>query len=205
MPVGNFQAKKYYSIAKNGKVKFKNSNGDYEYPDYIEGYLIDIQLDENEFEGNPIPKIKFEFTDNRGEIVEVLQSGRHTLFVRDILNCLYSIEGEIGWVRFTPYTSEFNGRELVHGAVRHIGDKVKKQLGKDDYPPVKSVKVGKKEVVDTSERDEFFEALIPKIVDKLKYRSADDLGGVKMASSHDSPDLVEDNEPEPVEESNDLF
>ncbi|HYF04009.1 MAG TPA: hypothetical protein VEC36_11565 [Patescibacteria group bacterium] len=175
MPVGQFQSMKrsYFSIDKDtGKVKSKDKNGAVQLHDYIEGVLVGIVFEEGEYEGRPSNKYALSFANRDGSEVDILRMGEDANTAYDTLNRLSSIDGRIGWVRLTPYFSEFNGKNITHMSVRHNGEKLLAKFRPDDIPKVTTVKVGKQEVMDKSDKQEFFQKLYRALREKLSNESA---------------------------------
>lgn len=152
----------YLSVDKEtGQIKHKQNNK-IELYNFVEGILTKIEAVDEEYQGQPVEKIKFYLKDQ--DKTYILQSSRYSLFARDLYNSLANVESP-GLIRITPYLSEFEGKNYVHGALRNGGEKVTKKYSKannnfDKIPAVKQVKVGNKEYTDTSDRNAFYDALI---------------------------------------------
>lgn len=195
MPVskGSDTITTYFSIPKDGDsrqglIATKKKRGeDVIIENYrtIEGYLIDIKMEDGEYEGNPSYKIRFHFANQDFTATDILQIGRYSIVSRDVLNSLMTVE-KIGWVRLFPFISSTDikgnplpgGKTYTHCSVRHITDinhlhsdmpKLTKKF-KDEIPAVVSQTVGKKVVIDDTERNEFFDALVPILCERLIHR-----------------------------------
>jgi len=137
---------------------------------FVDGLLVDVQPFEGEFEGNKTFRIRFILDDGDNEIW--LESGRYTGFTRDVLNCLSTLD-DITSVRLTPYLSEDEStkKKYIRGAVRAGHDfsvKLEKRFKGPDIPKIQVVKVGKKDVIDSSELDEWTDTLVEIVKKKIK-------------------------------------
>jgi hypothetical protein len=180
MPVGNFSTirKTWYGIAKDdAKIVHKQKGAEIQSFNFIDGYLIGAEMKEEEYEGNKIWRAYFSFAANQSNYneVDVLQCGLHTMFTHDILNCLASLD-DIGYIKITPFMSELEdkSKKFIRGAVRTGNGeegKVKKKYSHAIIPKTEKVVVGKKEVIDSSARDEFFENLFVELQNKIKAKA----------------------------------
>jgi len=137
---------------------------------YVDGVLIDVQPFEGEYEGNKTFRVRFILDDGENEIW--LESGRYTGFTRDVVNCLSTLD-VITSVRLTPYLSEDENtkKKYIRGAVRVGADfsvKLEKRFKGGEMPKIQVVKVGKKDVFDSSELDEWTDTLIEIVKKKIK-------------------------------------
>lgn len=169
MALGNYNGTKtnYCSLDnKNAKIKLrKKVDGVVEETPfaYLEGVLIDIKPTEWEFEGSIIPQVKLLLNDPDSGENYSLEFNRNAIFGRDVLNKLANIPA-IEFIRITPWSSEVDGKTYTHGAVRHKDIKVENKFKKGEYPEIEVEKLKSgKEVLDSTARDAFFEALIPQI------------------------------------------
>lgn len=157
---------------KEAKISFREKNGDdakFSLFTALEGNLVRVEPFDAEWEDTIIPKIRFYLKDE--EFMDVLECGRYTNFTRSVLSCLAAINTVIKLIRITPYffEPEDSDKKILQGAVRHNGEKITRKYRKGDYPDIEIVKVGKakKEVIDSTDRDEFFDKLIPDINSNL--------------------------------------
>lgn len=176
MALGNYSGIKtnYCSLdTKNAKVKHRQKiDGQVVENSYnfLEGTLIDIQNTEWEFEGNIIPQVKLILNED-GENYS-LEFNRNSAFGRDVLNRLVNIPS-IGFIRITPYQSDFNGKMYTHGAIRHNDIKIEQKFKKGEYPEIEieTLKSGK-EVTDSTARDNFFADLVGQIKKQITHKVA---------------------------------
>lgn len=190
---GTFDGGYWFSISKDGRIRHKD-NGEEKLFNYLEGYLVDIATKQDTYEGNEIQKIDFVIKANpQADEKFTLSCGRHTTFSRNILNRLANLN-EIGKVRITPYTFEREGdKDLVCGALRNNGEKVKGKFTPDDVPKVEKIKVKGKEYEDFEEANKFWDDLIPKIKDKLQYKI--DTPVETPAKTDEDDDELDDGKP----------
>lgn len=175
MPAGNYNTKRriFYHLSKsskdiNGKDQVRilqGSKEDIKQYNFLEGRLTAVEPFDGEYDGQPTYRIRFMFEDN--DTIEQLECGRYTGFTRDILNCLCSLD-QIEHVRLTPFLSEDDktGKKYVRGSVR-VGPnydskdaKLPKAFSSDVIPKIVMTKVGKKDVIDDTELQEWTDKLI---------------------------------------------
>lgn len=196
---GTFDSGYWFSISKDGRIRH-TENGEEQFFNYLEGCLVDILTKQDTYEGNEIEKIDFIIkADPNGDEKFTLSCGRHTTFTRNILNRLANLD-EIGKVRITPYTFEREGSQnLICGALRNEGQKVKGKFTPDDVPKVepvtangKVVKQNGRPLLDSEEANKFWDNLIPAIKERLKYKL--DAAPVETKDKDDDDTEVEDGE-----------
>lgn len=188
--------KMFFSVSQDdAKIRRKvKDTGEYQLFDFIEGQLVDVYWKEDSYNGDPANKICFVF-ENGSERAE-LQTSESSLFTQDALNGLAAIEGTIGKVRITPYISSYEGKDYVHGAIRHNGEKIRRKYMKDQLPEKRRVQVGAKTMTDDSERVKFFlDVIKDEIKPKLVSPAAAALGVVPQTVVS-SAAKVDDDDPD---------
>jgi hypothetical protein len=168
MPVGHAPSKRYFSISKKGKIRYKDYNENKEYLyDYIEGILTRIELVEDTYEGEVITKWHLYLEDRDHSQIDVLQVGEASSAARSIITSLYCTPGQIGHIKISPYLKKVDGTSYTNVWYEHEGETVdwdKKVL--EAVPDVEEVMVGSKRVLDDSERRKFFRALASQVKKK---------------------------------------
>lgn len=164
----NGLSKVFCSINKQGKIRNKNQDGVEQFFDYLEGRLLDIVSKDGQFEGTTTYRMQLTLEDN-GELFS-LECGRYSGFGKDVILKLLKAD-EYDSVRIAPFISvdEATKKEYVRGSVR--SNNVKIQVTKDDLaaiPAVEKAIVGKKEVLDDTARNEYYDELIVKLSEKVK-------------------------------------
>lgn len=120
----------------------------------VAGTLTKIETEKKEWEGQEYDVIKiFLQDDSVGETY--LLDLRQNLLSRSIFNSLLSLS-EFDGVSIGLYETKKDGETYAAVSVKRNGERVSWKYKLDELPKVKKVKVGKKEVVDSSEVDEFY-------------------------------------------------
>lgn len=163
MPVGHAPSKRFFSISKNGKIRYKDRDTNQEhFYDYIEGILTKIDLVKDEYEGEEIYKWHFYLEDEHHTQTDVLQVGEASSAARGILMTLFCVDGPIGHVYISPYKkpdSKFTNVWVEHN--RQTVDW--KEEVKNAIPEAQVVQIGTRQIVDDTERRKFFRLLAARI------------------------------------------
>jgi hypothetical protein len=166
MPVGVHDKKNYYSISKDGKIRYKSGNQEHLY-DYIEGNLTKIDLVKDEYEGEVNFRYHFYLTDSN--VTDILQVGEQSSAARGILLSLVSIAGPIQKIKIAPYAKTKDGKTYTNVWFEHNGqtsDWDKAIL--EQIPPVEEVKLQSgKTFLDDSARVAFFRKLAKRAKSKI--------------------------------------
>lgn len=176
---GNFEsAKRTYfsvkSVIQNGKdaAKFVSKvinldTGEKEevFTDYVQGPVLDIIIKDEEYEGNPSPKL--EITIGNATEKVIIKVGAFSTVARDVMLKLPSVSDFTRTeVRLTPYLSEDtkSDKKYVHMSLKVNGEKLPYAYAREEVPQVvmQQVPVGKKmtTVTDSTDRDEFFRNVV---------------------------------------------
>jgi len=142
------------------EVKQKDENGDYPVVNKVkgvQGHLESIKLEKRDYQGEEIVTYKFVMKDK--EDLYIVSFGNNSV-LRSLLNCLASAD-IVGEIAFGVYINK-NGNKSVW--VKNDNNSLGWKYKFEDLPEVKVAKVGKKEVYDSTERDEFFESTVLKEV-----------------------------------------
>lgn len=131
MPLVETTSKKYVSIDTNEVAfKMKTPDGDALASSY-EGYLVDVQWKEDEWQGRPANKYHFIFKDSLNEDAntEIVQSGDNSVFSGSLINYLLGIEGKYGKISIGVYRPD--GKEFIANWVYHNNEKAEWAHGID--------------------------------------------------------------------------
>lgn len=139
-------------------------NGEYvisaEKPVFVAGNLTKIKLGSFEWKGEDVNTVQI-YLEDGDEIYNV--DLRYNLVARNIFNSLLSLESFEN-VRFELYTNKL-GYSAV--SVKQNGEKVDWKFNLADLPPIVKHKVGKKEVIDSSDLDNFFLEKLTELAEKV--------------------------------------
>lgn len=170
---GDGKAKNWWKIPKDcdgkqGLIYCKNID---KYVRSLVGKVKSVEAINGDFEGNPTYQLKI--TLESPNVNNIFTTGRNTFVGRDIINRLANIGGEIHYLMITPFISTADdGSTFTRCSIKHAKNldlivkeesKIKMKYTKDEIPSTKEVKVGNKKVIDSSERDDFYDNLIPQI------------------------------------------
>lgn len=174
-----------YCNASEGYWKFKDNNGIVQQMGSYEGFLIDINITEEEYQGAKYEKLSLTVQD--GEEKVLLQMKLDSGYGRGFCQCISSADLSKK-IEFTPSYKEMDGKKLASLFLRQGATVLKWSWTKDnpgDLPKMIKTKVKGKEVWDNSEQLDYFKkTLLQDIKPKLKPSAAEP-------------------EPEPVEEAGD--
>ena len=183
MPVGNFsdKARVYYSakkVEKNGKesaaIVSKTSDGTIEHHGYLEGYISNIVVRDDTYQGAPIKKLEVVFESDFCR--EIFSVGMFSGPARDILLKVPTVtDFKRQIVRFTPFLSEPDklGTQYLHIGVRINGEKAGYAFEKEQVPQIDLVKLPSGlEVKDTTVRDNFFLSIAKDLHGRLNQRAS---------------------------------
>lgn len=182
MPVGNFsdKARVYYSakkVEKNGKesaaIVSKTSDGTIEHHGYLEGYISNIVVRDDTYQGAPIKKLEVVFESDFCR--EIFSVGMFSGPARDILLKVPTVtDFKRQIVRFTPYLSEADklGTQYLHIGVRINGEKAGYAFEREQVPQIEILKVKNKEIKDTEARDNFFLSIAKDLHARLNQRAS---------------------------------
>lgn len=183
MPVGNFsdKARVYYSakkVEKNGKesaaIVSKTADGTVEQHSYLEGYISNIVVRDDTYQGAPIKKLEVVFESDFCR--EIFSVGMFSGPARDILLKVPTVtDFKRQIVRFTPFLSEPDklGTQYLHIGVRINGEKAGYAFEKEQVPQIDLVKLPSGlEVKDTTVRDNFFLSIAKDLHERLNQRAS---------------------------------
>jgi len=183
MPVGNFNDKSrvYYSakkVEKNGKesaaIVSKTADGTIEHHGYLEGYISNIVVRDDTYQGAPIKKLEVVFESDFCR--EIFSVGMFSGPARDILLKVPTVtDFKRQIVRFTPFLSEPDklGTQYLHIGVRINGEKAGYAFEKEQVPQIDLVKLPSGlEVKDTTVRDNFFLSIAKDLHERLNQRAS---------------------------------
>lgn len=165
MPARQSTSTKWYKLnARNATIEQGPKDNRTEYDEFV-GTLVDIEFQEDEYNGSKTFRYLFKFDDGEGS-TEILTVSVGTIAACNILNCLDSIDGDIGYLLIRPYVLD----ELDVAAVymEHNGEQLDWAHKPADYPD------GKKE------RNRFFHEIFENLQEKLENQETnvtDDLYG----------------------------
>jgi hypothetical protein len=171
MPAGRYQKSDYYRVTKAGTIAQSKKVGDSyeeeEFP-YFEGNISSIDVIEREYKGEKYKVLQLTFGGFL-EQKEIFTCGLRSGFTRMLLNRLDSLE-KIGWIRITPYQSEWEGKEYTLASVKWGKGNIKCELSNTDYPkPIEFEDNFGEKRLSTKARDEYFDSLIDSIKRKISY------------------------------------
>ena len=182
MPVGNFndKARVYYSakkVERNGKesaaIVSKTADGTIEHHGYLEGYISNIVVRDDTYQGAPIKKLEVVFESDFCR--EIFSVGMFSGPARDILLKVPTVtDFKRQIVRFTPYLSEADklGTQYLHIGVRINGEKAGYAFEREQVPQIEILKVKNKEIKDTEARDNFFLSIAKDLHARLNQRAS---------------------------------
>ena len=175
MAVVTRDRKKYYyaNVNKEGRMRLRSRQEDGNYVeqlvDGISGIIVEIKKTEGDYEGTPIPRMEVTLTD--GGEKYILSVSRYSTYGRGLINKLLNVNMN-RIVEIGAFASQFNGKQYIHPSVKQGDKNVLKAIANEQMPEVKTVKVGKKEVIDSTERDEFFDAKLDQLITDLAEKPA---------------------------------
>ena len=182
MPVGNFndKARVYYSakkVERNGKesaaIVSKTADGTIEHHGYLEGYISNLVVRDDTYQGAPIKKLEVVFESDFCR--EIFSVGMFSGPARDILLKVPTVtDFKRQIVRFTPYLSEADklGTQYLHIGVRINGEKAGYAFEREQVPQIEILKVKNKEIKDTEARDNFFLSIAKDLHARLNQRAS---------------------------------
>jgi hypothetical protein len=175
MAIVTHEKKSYYyaNVGKEGRMRLRNRQEDGKYleqfVDGISGNIVKIEKTEGDFEGQPVPRLSITVQD--GEERYVLSVSRYANYGRGLINKLHNVnlnkKVEIG-----VFTSQFDGKTYVHATIKQSDKNVAAKWTKEEIPAVKTVKVGKKDVMDSQARDDWFDAKLDELITDMKEKPA---------------------------------
>lgn len=202
MPVKNRKPVTYFSISKfdpsdrdkkrSCKVRTKQDGKEYFY-DVIEGLIVRIELEKDEYEGEKKFRWAFHFEDENHDALEILTVGETSSAARGIITTLASIEGPLGWISIAPYPKKGeDGKVYTNTWIEHNGETVDwLDVIKDNVPETKEVPVGDKIYIDDSDRRRYYRALVARIKkEKLNISPEDFEAGKGRGGAPDSIDQM---------------
>ncbi len=175
MAVVTRDRKKYYyaNVNKEGRMRLRSRQEDGNYVeqlvDGISGTIVDIKKTEGDYEGTPIPRLEVTMMD--GGEKYILSVSRYSTYGRGLINKLRNVNMS-RFVEIGAFASQFNGKQYIHPSVQQGGKNVLRSITNEEMPQVKTVMVGKKEVMDSSERDDFFDAKLDILIQDLAEKPA---------------------------------
>jgi hypothetical protein len=167
--------KKYYyaNVNKEGRMRLRSRQEDGTYSeklvDGVAGVIVDIKKTEGDYEGTPIPRMEVSIMD--GEEKYILSVSRYSTYGRGLINKLLNVNMN-RVVEIGSFASQFNGKQYIHPSVKQGDKNVLKAIANEQMPEVKTVQVGKKEVIDSSERDDFFDSKLDQLIQDLAEKPA---------------------------------
>lgn len=182
MPVGNFsdKARVYYSakkVEKNGKesaaIVSKTADGTVEQHSYLEGYISNIVVRDDTYQGATFKKLEVVFESDFCR--EIFSVGMFSVPARAILQKLPSVvDFSKQIVRFTPYIKEgTDGTKYMSIGVRINGETAPYAFEKEQVPQIDLVKLPSGlEVKDTTVRDNFFLSIAKDLHERLNQRAS---------------------------------
>lgn len=183
MPVGNFNDKSrvYYSakkVERNGKesaaIVSKTADGTIEHHGYLEGYISDIVVRDDTYQGAPFKKLEVVFESDFCR--EIFSVGMTSGPARDILLKVPTVvDFAKQIVRFTPFLSEPDklGTQYLRIGVRINGEKAGYAFEREQVPQIDLVKLPSGlEVKDTTVRDNFFLSIAKDLHERLNKKAS---------------------------------
>lgn len=163
MPVGHQPTRRYFSISKEGKVRYKDPDTKQEHLyDFIEGILTKIDLVQDEYEGEVIYKWHFHLEDKEHTQTDVLQVGEASSAARGIIMSLFSVDGPIEHIYVRPYKKK--DVKYTNVWFEHNGETVDwdEQLI-EALPEVDVIDTGYKKIPNDGERRKFIRGLAARV------------------------------------------
>lgn len=161
--LGNNERKCFLGIAQ-GKITYRpGRDAERQLFDFVEGTVKEILRRDATINGEPIKF--YDFIIQNGSDTYALSVPINSGPARDIVLRLASIENFSGQtIRFSPWLKD----TYTNVALYANGKKLDWGVDPKALPPINRVKVGRKEVIDDSERVDFIEGLVDTINTRLR-------------------------------------
>ena len=154
MSLGVKQSKTYLNI-KEGKIYLQNKAYD-----FIEGFLLGIELKDREFKGETVKYWYVDIQSSSGEIYS-LSLSYYSGVAKSLFNALASAPDFSKEVKIETYQSGDFTKVIAYLGSEKLSWKER------ELPPVEELKVGSKTIKDDSKRMEFIENLVNEINAKI--------------------------------------
>jgi len=173
MAVITREKKHYYyaNVSKEGRMRLRSRQEDGKYleqlADGISGRIVEIKKTEGDFEGQPIARLEVTINDNDQKYI--LSVSRYSNYGRGLINKLHNVNMDKK-VEIGVFASSFEGKVYVHATLKQGDKNIPVKFEKGQIPGINMVKVGKKDVMDSTERDEFFDAKLDELIQDFQDR-----------------------------------
>lgn len=134
------------------------------------GDLVKIETEKREWEGNEYDTIKVYLEDKEVQETYLLDL-RQNLLSRNIFNTLLGLK-DYSNVSISLYENKKGDKTYPAVSVKQAGARTEWKFKLEDLPKIKKVKVGKKEVTDSTELDQFFIEKLNELGEALKKQPA---------------------------------
>lgn len=132
MPAIERSQKKYYSISKLGKIRWKEGDTVMEAPAFA-GHIRGVEYKEDEYQGEKIHRLHLTFRDHNGA-EEILQCGLLASAGKSILNTIAGTDNP-DHLEIAPYINTVGDKEYVNVYIKVNGQKGEwKYSPRDDFP-----------------------------------------------------------------------
>lgn len=132
---------------------------------HLEGLLVDVKVEEGEYEGQPISTLKFDFMDNEDPNTIMTVSTSFNNLSRGIINTLAN-QDKYGLLTLKTYLKKAKEGDKQYPSiyVTNDGEQMGWKTSFTDLPQIVKQKVGKKDVFDSTELDEELTSYIEKYI-----------------------------------------
>lgn len=146
-----------YLNISNGKIAYKDSNGEKTTADSIVGTIKKVEFADEEYQGQTFNKAKIIISDG-GDSDYMLQMRTDSGYFRGLCNCLKSGK-PFDTLKIVPSLKEVNGKKQITCFVQQDGKWLKHFFNKDnigDLPPLEKVSFKGKDLLDGSKQVEYW-------------------------------------------------
>lgn len=146
-----------YLNISNGKIAYKDSNGEKKTADSIFGTIKRVEFVDEEYQGQTFNKAKITISDD-SDCDYVLQMRTDSGYFRGLCNCLKSGK-PLGIVKIVPSLKEVNGKKQITCFVQQENKWLKHFFNKEnvgDLPPLEKVSFRGKDLLDGSKQIEYW-------------------------------------------------
>lgn len=164
----------------------------------VSGDLTKVEVKDAEFEGKPYKKVLLSFVDRKLKETYIVDA-RINMLTCNLYNNLFNLTS-FGDLEVALYR---NKKGFSAATLTQKGEKVGWKFEAADIPKVKKVKVGKKEVIDSDEHDEFFLTELEDLANRVK--AAKEKSKDEEPAADDSADDVPDLSNPEVDGEDELF
>lgn len=164
----------------------------------VTGDLNSIELTEREFKGEKIPGVKVTLVDDSQKESYLLDL-RYNIVSRSLFNSLFGLTSfenlEIGVYQTKPKSAD--GKSYASISLKQNGKRVDWKFDKNSIPPIETVKIGKKEVSNFDNMNEFYIKHLQNLSAKLRsnrsqVKSASAPASVHEVDTHEIPVSIGD-------------